>query len=80
MKVILESITRTGNEGINYLDRVLGPCPHEKKRRKRVNDAPLALRGPLPWGPVPLLFLVNKEFDPNEWPFISTQDLGYSHE
>jgi hypothetical protein len=27
----------------------LGTCPHERKKR---GDAPLALRGPLPWRPV----------------------------
>jgi hypothetical protein len=27
----------------------LGACPHERKKR---GDAPLALRGPLPWRPV----------------------------
>jgi hypothetical protein len=28
---------------------VLGACPHEERNEEKMNDAPLALRGPLPW-------------------------------
>jgi hypothetical protein len=29
----------------------LGACPHKERNEVKVNDAPLALRGPLPWRP-----------------------------
>jgi hypothetical protein len=35
----------------------LGVCPHEREIQ-RENDAPLALRGPLPWRPFFLVYLL----------------------
>ena len=39
----------------------LGACPHERERQKE-NDGPLALRGPLPWRPFFLVYLLPVSF------------------